>query len=180
MNPRTRAPAPELPPRLAGRRGEARQPRHKRSGERRGGARTSAACPCALLSTGRTWNWGRAGERATRARLLIRRPLVEISSKADRAGSDSPGMSSGTLRHRAFVLLLASLPACMDPMRTGRRAFERGDGDLALEAWQPIAERGDAKAQYLVGLVRDEGRGTRRDAQEAARWYALAAEQGHA
>ncbi len=40
------------------------------------------------------------------------------------------------------------------------------------------AERGDAEAQFELGLMYDEGYGVSRDNQEAAKWYSKAAEQG--
>ncbi len=42
------------------------------------------------------------------------------------------------------------------------------------------AERGDAEAQFELGLMYDEGYGVSRDNQEAAKWYRKAAEQGDA
>ena len=45
-------------------------------------------------------------------------------------------------------------------------------------AWRPLAEQGDAEAQYNLGVMYDEDR-TRRDAVEAVRWFRIAAEQGH-
>ena len=45
-------------------------------------------------------------------------------------------------------------------------------------SWRPLAEQGDAEAQYNLGVMYDEDR-TRRDAVEAVRWYRMAAEQGH-
>ena len=40
------------------------------------------------------------------------------------------------------------------------------------------AERGDAVAQYNLGVMYAEGRGVPLDDREAVRWYRLAAEQG--
>lgn len=41
------------------------------------------------------------------------------------------------------------------------------------------AESGDAVAQNFLGIAYEEGLGVARDCVEAARWYRLAAEQGH-
>ena len=43
-----------------------------------------------------------------------------------------------------------------------------------------LAEQGDAAAQCLLGVVYAQGLGVPQDYKEAAKWYRLAAEQGHA
>ena len=42
------------------------------------------------------------------------------------------------------------------------------------------AEKGNADAQYDLGVMHDRGEGVRKDAVEAIRWYQKAAQQGHA
>ena len=42
------------------------------------------------------------------------------------------------------------------------------------------AERGNAEAQYELGLMYDTGDGVAEDNREAVKWYGLAAEQGDA
>lgn len=54
----------------------------------------------------------------------------------------------------------------------------RDDG-RAAELYQRAAEQDLAAAQFRLGVVYEVGRGVRRDAEEAVRWYLLAAEQGH-
>jgi hypothetical protein len=50
----------------------------------------------------------------------------------------------------------------------------------SIEELRARAEAGgDAAAQYNLGLMYDNGRGVPQDYAEAARWYRLAAEQGH-
>ena len=43
-----------------------------------------------------------------------------------------------------------------------------------------MAERGDAEAQNILGMMYVEGRGVPQDYAEAAKWYRKAAQQGHA
>jgi uncharacterized protein len=50
----------------------------------------------------------------------------------------------------------------------------------ALKALREDAEHGDSNAQYLLGLVYNEGAGTPQDFVEAATWYRKAADKGHA
>ena len=60
----------------------------------------------------------------------------------------------------------------------GQRALERGDHAAALAAWLPLAEDGDAAAQYGVGVLLERGLGTPEDPAAAAAWYRRAAVQG--
>ena len=46
--------------------------------------------------------------------------------------------------------------------------------------WLPLAEQGDASAQYNLGVMYEKGRGVPQDYKEAVKWYRLSAEQGHA
>ena len=60
----------------------------------------------------------------------------------------------------------------------GYQSYLKGDYDAAYEEWLPLAELGDAEAQYNLGVMYDEGAGRERDLAMAARWYLKAAEQG--
>jgi uncharacterized protein len=59
-------------------------------------------------------------------------------------------------------------------------AYEKGYHACALRLAQPLAEKGDVRAQSLVGLIHYIGRGALRDDTQAARWLRLAADQGDA
>ena len=78
------------------------------------------------------------------------------------------------------VVLMGSSIGCSSGVRQGMQAFEQGDYATAQQEWTPLAQRGDAKAQYLLGLMHQEGRGVEQDSQQAMHWYQLAADQGHA
>jgi TPR repeat protein len=64
-------------------------------------------------------------------------------------------------------------------LEAGREAYERKDYDAAAREWRPLAEAGDAEAQYWLGTLYRLGQGTQEDRAEAGRWYLRAAEQGH-
>ena len=49
---------------------------------------------------------------------------------------------------------------------------------LAYKWYRLSAERGDAGAQYNLGVRYDKGRGVPQDDKEAVNWYRLSAEQG--
>ncbi|WP_416896722.1 MAG: tetratricopeptide repeat protein [Minwuia sp.] len=67
-------------------------------------------------------------------------------------------------------------PAAADD--PGRDAFIRGAYAEAMDVWLPLAEAGDAHAQFNIGLMHDEGLGTAPDQELARIWWTRAAEQG--
>jgi TPR repeat protein len=71
-------------------------------------------------------------------------------------------------------------PALAQDFDAGSDAYNAGDYETAFENWLPLAERGDASAQYNLGIMYDNGYGVPQDYAEAVRWYRLAAEQGYA
>ena len=62
----------------------------------------------------------------------------------------------------------------------GAAAAQSGDFATALKEWQPLAEQGNAIAQYNLGMIYQNGYGVIQDYAEAVKWYRLATEQGHA
>ncbi len=66
------------------------------------------------------------------------------------------------------------------PADAARRALLAGDFFLAARLYAPLAQQGDADAQFQLASMYDEGEGDIEDEQEALKWYRLAAEQGHA
>jgi TPR repeat protein len=59
-------------------------------------------------------------------------------------------------------------------------ALQRGDYRLAAGLFYPLAQRGDARAQYNLGLLYASGLGVDQDYQAALKWHRMAAAQGHA
>lgn len=80
----------------------------------------------------------------------------------------------------ALALLLTAMPAAGADFEAGMRAANLRDYAGALRAWRPLAEAGEARAQYHLGMLYEEGRGVGRDYTTAARWFRAAAGQGHA
>jgi hypothetical protein len=78
----------------------------------------------------------------------------------------------------SFVCL-AALPAWADG-QVGADAYKRADYATALREWRPLAEQGDADAQYNLGVMYDFAKGVPRDFTAARQWYEKAAAQGHA
>ena len=65
-----------------------------------------------------------------------------------------------------------------DLLAEGAAAFEAGNYREAATIWRPLAEEGDPKAQFNLGLLHETGRGVTEDPAEAAVWYERAARQG--
>lgn len=61
-----------------------------------------------------------------------------------------------------------------------RLAAASGDYATAVRQWRRLADEGDPIAQFNLGFSYERGQGVARDSAEAAKWYLLAAEQGHA
>lgn len=59
-------------------------------------------------------------------------------------------------------------------------AYQTGDFAKFISLLRPLAEQGDADAQFSLGKMYDDGWGVAQDHQEAAKWYRLAAEHGNA
>lgn len=77
------------------------------------------------------------------------------------------------------LLALAALvaaPACADP---GWDAHRQGRYEAAVAMWREAAERGDAEAQFGLGVAYDLGQGVPADAALSCAWHTRAAEAGH-
>jgi TPR repeat protein len=72
---------------------------------------------------------------------------------------------------------LVTFPGYAD-FEAGLAAYDRHDYAAAAQEWQPIAQAGDANAQYNMGLLFASGQGGPQDYRKAAEWYRKAAEQG--
>ncbi len=57
----------------------------------------------------------------------------------------------------------------------GFAAYKRGDYATALREWRPLAEQGDADAQYNLGNIYKNGKGVPQDYAQAHMWFNLAA-----
>jgi uncharacterized protein len=77
-----------------------------------------------------------------------------------------------------FLLVSASVGLCAD-LKKGLDAYSAHDYATALRELKPLAEQGNAVAQYGLGIMYDNGQGVPEDDKEAVKWYRLAAEQGN-
>jgi serine protease Do len=89
-------------------------------------------------------------------------------------------------RVRALSLALAALcsgwlssPLRADPIADADAAYDRKEYATALRIVRPLAESGNADAQFLYGKMYRFGNGTPQNHQEAANWFLKAAEAGN-
>jgi V8-like Glu-specific endopeptidase len=82
----------------------------------------------------------------------------------------------------AVALLILSLgvvgPATAAELDDAVAAARRGDYATALRRLSPLAEKGDARAQFDVGFMHAYGWGMQRNPAEAIAWYRESADQG--
>ena len=78
------------------------------------------------------------------------------------------------------LLLLGAAEASGADFQKGVEAYEAGDYAAALREWRPLAEQGDAEAQFNLGVMYSKGQGVAQDDAQALAWYRKAAEQGYA
>jgi TPR repeat protein len=77
-----------------------------------------------------------------------------------------------------FALMLMPSIGMAQDFNSGLQAAHAGDFATALKEWKPLAEQGDATAQFNLGMMYYYGDGVPQDYSAAARWYRLSAEQG--
>jgi len=70
------------------------------------------------------------------------------------------------------------LAAMARTFEDGVKAYRQQDYPQALRLLRPLAERGDARAQTIIGSAYAEGHGVTQDQAEAAKWFSKAAERG--
>ena len=62
---------------------------------------------------------------------------------------------------------------------SGLKSYNSGDFKEALKIWTPLAEGGLSNAQYNVGLMHHNGKGTSQNFSEAFKWFLMSSEQGN-
>jgi TPR repeat protein len=78
----------------------------------------------------------------------------------------------------ALSIVCLTAPVWAD-FKAGMDAYHHSDFTTALREWQPLAEQGQAVAQYQIGLLYANGKGVTKDDAKARQWYEKAAIQGH-
>ncbi|MFY9970589.1 MAG: tetratricopeptide repeat protein [Roseiarcus sp.] len=78
-----------------------------------------------------------------------------------------------------LALALTGL-ASADPLEDGVAAYRQGDFAAAMRLLRPLADAGDAKAEFHLGRMYALGQGVGQDPRQAVAWYRKAAERGDA
>jgi hypothetical protein len=78
----------------------------------------------------------------------------------------------------AAFLVCASAPLCAQSVKDGADAWQRGDYSKAVAIWSPLADKGDAEAQFDLGQAYRLGRGVPTNLATAQKWFERAGEQG--
>lgn len=77
------------------------------------------------------------------------------------------------------TVLCLVMGGCIEDRRADR-AYQHGEYNKTAKELQNLAEHGDVRAQYDLGVLYDTGEGVPQDSHEAMSWYHRAAEQGEA
>ena len=86
-----------------------------------------------------------------------------------------------TFKHAlAAILLMLSFaaPVAAGPIEDADTAIKRRDYATAVRLIRPLAEQGDANAQYNLGVFYDNGLDVPQDRVSAYMWFSLSAAQG--
>ena len=87
---------------------------------------------------------------------------------------------------RNYTLILATLISLLLPVQSWGGDIEKGydaygsrDYATAVEEWLPLAELGDAEAQYLLGVLYTSGLGVTQDYLKAYMWFDISSSKGY-
>jgi hypothetical protein len=83
------------------------------------------------------------------------------------------------MRLLALVFMLCAT-AAVAGLKEGYEALRKKDYVTAANEYRPLAERGDAEAQYRIGRMYEFGNGYPQDKAQGIAWIRKAAAQGHA
>jgi len=79
----------------------------------------------------------------------------------------------------AFAAAALLATAAIAGGKEGYDRWQAGDYAGAIREWRPLADKGDADAQFNMGQAYKLGRGVPMDLKIAESWYLKAAQQGH-
>jgi len=84
-------------------------------------------------------------------------------------------------KYLVAAVLAAALaaPLSAQSVKAGIDAWQRADYPAAVAIWRPLAEGGDADAQFNLGQAYRLGRGVQLDLSAAKVWFERAARSGH-
>ena len=77
------------------------------------------------------------------------------------------------------ILICGSLSAGAD-LESAKRAYEQKDYATAFKEIAPLAEQGNAEAQFILGKMYWKGQGVLKDPDQGVKWFKASAAQGNA
>lgn len=80
----------------------------------------------------------------------------------------------------AALLLVALTELAWGDYWAGVQAATESDYATAYKEWRPLAEQGDARAQYSLGFMYSQGISVTQDYKKAYYWFNKSAQQGYA
>jgi TPR repeat protein len=84
----------------------------------------------------------------------------------------------GAIVATAWIAFAA--PAPCGPREDAANSYQRGDYAAAFNDFKALADKGDAHAQYMLGLMYHDGQGISPNETAAFGWFLKAAQQGNA
>ncbi len=79
----------------------------------------------------------------------------------------------------AICIIVSALSlSAQDTYEQAKKYYKNKEYDKAVPMFQRLAERGDMKAQFVLGYCYKEGQGVAQDYTQAVHWYRKSAEQG--
>jgi TPR repeat protein len=103
--------------------------------------------------------------------------IAPVSATVPNSSAQSPNPSSRPLKQDGGKAAGGS-DVRAGPYEAASAAYERGDYATALSLFRQLADQGNAKAQYKLGLIYYSGEGVPTNVAEAAKWFRKAADQG--
>jgi hypothetical protein len=79
----------------------------------------------------------------------------------------------------AAIAVLLSAPLSAQSVKAGIEAWQRADYGSAVAIWRPLAQKGDADAEFNLGQAYRLGRGVQINLATAKGWFEKAADAGH-
>lgn len=105
---------------------------------------------------------------------------AEIWRRDDRFGIRGCSMKCALVAACLLCLSVTAIAGQPDPFSAGMTAYEARDFATAFAEFRLAAGRGDAKAQFALGIMYAHGQGAPQDDAEAAKWIRLSAQRGFA
>ena len=91
-----------------------------------------------------------------------------------------PGMCRKLVSLTVFFFSLRVVSFAYAGLPEGAAAYSKGEYARAYRELGPLAEQGNAEAQWYLGVMCHDGQGVPQNYAEAAKWFRKAVEQGYA